>query len=85
MTRPVILSLGSINADFQMRVPAEIGDIETQLAHDFVRLSGGKAANRAYLARRFGHPVSFSAASATTSWRGRRWSRWRRTVSTSPA
>jgi ribokinase len=39
------------------RVPAEIGDIETQLAHDFVRLSGGKAANRAYLARRFGHPV----------------------------
>ncbi len=57
VTRPAILSLGSINADFQMRVPAEIGDIETQLASDFVRLSGGKAANRAYLARRFGHPA----------------------------
>jgi ribokinase len=52
-----ILSLGSVNADFQMRVPKEIGEIETQLAHDFVRLSGGKAANRAFLARQFGHPA----------------------------
>lgn len=52
-----LLSLGSINADFQMRVPKEIGDIETQLAHDFMRLSGGKAANRAFLARQFGHPA----------------------------
>jgi ribokinase len=52
-----LLALGSINADFQMRVPKELGDIETQLAHDFMRLSGGKAANRAFLARQFGHPA----------------------------
>jgi len=57
MTKALILSLGSINADFQMRVDDEIGEIETQLAHDFVRLSGGKAANRAFLARKFGHPA----------------------------
>jgi ribokinase len=53
----VFLSLGSVNADFQMQVPSEIGDIETQLANRFARLSGGKAANRAFLARRFGCSV----------------------------
>jgi ribokinase len=57
MTEAALFSLGSINADFQMRIPDEIGDIETQLAHDFRRLSGGKAANRTFLARRFGHPA----------------------------
>jgi ribokinase len=53
----VFFSLGSINADFQMKVPSEIGDIETQIANGFARLSGGKATNRAFLARRFGCAV----------------------------
>ncbi len=57
MTAPWLLSLGSINADFQARVDAAPGSAETLSAHDFVRLSGGKAANRAYLARRLGHPA----------------------------
>ena len=54
MSSPVILALGSVNVDFQVRVdrPPEVG--ETLLAHDFVRLSGGKAANVAFLARRLG-------------------------------
>ena len=49
-----ILSLGSINADFQMRVERRPEVSETVLAHDFVRLGGGKAANVAFLARRLG-------------------------------
>ncbi|MBD1554655.1 PfkB family carbohydrate kinase [Pseudomonas typographi] len=50
-----LLSLGSINADFQVRVAQPPGSQETLLASDFCRLSGGKAANRAYLATLFGH------------------------------
>ncbi|MGH7025086.1 MAG: PfkB family carbohydrate kinase [Caulobacteraceae bacterium] len=57
MSAPILLSLGSVNADFQMRIPEEFGEIETQLADDVARLSGGKATNRAFLARRFGHPA----------------------------
>lgn len=53
--QPVVLSLGSINADFQMRVDRRPEVSETLLAQDFLRLSGGKAANVAYLARRLGH------------------------------
>lgn len=54
MPEPIILSLDSVNVDFQVRVeqPPEVG--ETLLGHDFVRLSGGKAANVAFLARRLG-------------------------------
>lgn len=55
--RPAVLALGSINADFQARVDAELSAGATLTAHDFVRLSGGKAANVAFLARRFGHPA----------------------------
>lgn len=51
---PVVLSLGSVNADFQMRVGRPLGSGETLPARDFTRLSGGKAANRAFLARRLG-------------------------------
>lgn len=54
---PVLLSLGSINADFQMRLERPVESSETLAAHDFTGLSGGKAANRAYLARRLGHPA----------------------------
>lgn len=57
MSAPVILSLGSVNADFQVRTqhPLEAG--ETLLASDFVRLGGGKAANVAFLAHRLGCPA----------------------------
>lgn len=51
----IILSLGSVNADFQVRVDQKPGSTTTMLAHDFKRLSGGKAANVAFLAHRLGH------------------------------
>lgn len=54
MTKGIIISLGSVNADFQVRVDQEPGSTTTMLAHDFKRLSGGKAANVAYLAQRLG-------------------------------
>ena len=53
--RPAIVSLGSINADFQMRIDRRPEVSETLIARDFVRLGGGKAANVAFLARRLGH------------------------------
>ena len=49
-----LLSLGSINADFQVRVDDPPGTVETLLAHDLCRLGGGKAANRAFLGRLYG-------------------------------
>ncbi|RKF12650.1 ribokinase [Roseovarius spongiae] len=52
--RPLVLSLGSINADFQMRIDRRPEVSETLIARDFQRLGGGKAANVAYLARRLG-------------------------------
>ncbi len=55
MKRLTLLSLGSINADFQVRVDEPPGRRETLLSHDLCRLSGGKASNTAYLAARFGH------------------------------
>lgn len=51
----IILALGSINADFQMRLDRPLESATTLLAHDLQRLGGGKAANVAYLARRLGH------------------------------
>ncbi len=57
MSEPVLLSLGSINADFQMQLDRPLGSAETLPAHRFTRLSGGKAANRAFLARRLGVPA----------------------------
>ncbi|GGX33551.1 ribokinase [Pigmentiphaga litoralis] len=53
--KPTLLSLGSVNADFQMRTDDAIGSLETALASDFRRLPGGKAANTAYLGALFGH------------------------------
>lgn len=50
----VILALGSINADFQVRIDKPAGSAGLALAHDFRRLGGGKAANVAFLARRLG-------------------------------
>ncbi len=54
MATPVLLSLGSINADFQVQLDQPIGSSETLAAHHFTRLSGGKGANRAFLARHLG-------------------------------
>lgn len=51
---PAILSLGSINADFQVRIDVPLEGGSTLMSHDFVRLSGGKAANVAFLARQLG-------------------------------
>ena len=51
---PAILSLGSINADFQVRLDEPLEGGLTLMGRDFVRLSGGKAANVAFLARRLG-------------------------------
>jgi ribokinase len=50
-----LLSLGSINADFHLRIARPLGSQALLLAHDFARLPGGKAANVALLAQRLGH------------------------------
>lgn len=61
MAVPVLLSLGSVNADFQVRVPEAPDTGRTLPATDFVRLGGGKAANVAFLARKLGHPARLLA------------------------
>ncbi|MFC3607508.1 PfkB family carbohydrate kinase [Stutzerimonas tarimensis] len=55
MPRRTLVSLGSVNADFQVRVDAPAGSQETLLAHQFRRFAGGKAGNAAFLGARFGH------------------------------
>jgi len=50
-----LLSLGSINADFQVRVDEAPGRAEWLAGRDLRRLCGGKAANVAVQARRLGH------------------------------
>lgn len=55
MQRATLLSLGSINADFQVRTERPPGSREMQLATGFRRFSGGKASNTAWLAAHFGH------------------------------
>jgi ribokinase len=57
ITGPMLLSLGSINADFQLRLDRPPDTGQTLIGRDFVRLSGGKAANVAFLARRLGVPA----------------------------
>lgn len=52
---PRILSIGSVNADFQMKVRQPVEEGHVVLGTDFLRASGGKAANVAYQARRLGH------------------------------
>jgi ribokinase len=56
-SEPTIISLGSINADFQVRAErwGEAGN--DFLVTDFMRFGGGKAANVAYAARRLGSPI----------------------------
>jgi ribokinase len=51
----VILSVGSVNADFQVRIEEPLPEkAGTVLAGDLLRASGGKAANVSVLARRLG-------------------------------
>jgi ribokinase len=52
----MIVSLGSINADFVVRVDRSPSGPGSLLAHDLLRTSGGKAANVAVLAQRLGTP-----------------------------
>lgn len=49
-----MLCLGSINADFQVRVARRPEISESLVAHAFARLGGGKAANVAFLCARLG-------------------------------
>lgn len=60
-TRGIIISLGSVNADFQVKVEQSPGKTTTMLAHDFRRFSGGKAANVAYIAAKLGRPAAVIA------------------------
>jgi len=56
--QPLVLSLGGINADLQMRLDSLDGfGRGAQPARDLLRLSGGKGANVAVLARRLGCPA----------------------------
>ncbi len=55
MKAATVISLGSINADFQVRVDKPVGSSDMLQASDFARLSGGKSANTAFLAARLGH------------------------------
>ena len=57
MSQGIVISLGSVNADFQVRVDRRPDLSETLLAHDFMQLSGGKAANVAYLTRKLDVPA----------------------------
>jgi ribokinase len=50
----VLLSAGSINADFEMRIDTPPGPGKTSIARNLLPTSGGKAANRAVVARRLG-------------------------------
>ncbi len=54
MPKPVIISLGSINMDVQVRTDRWPDSGETLLANEFVMTGGGKAANVAVLARKLG-------------------------------
>jgi ribokinase len=49
-----IVSLGSVNADFQVRVSRRPEISETLMATEFKRLGGGKAANIAFIAKMLG-------------------------------
>jgi ribokinase len=54
MTAPIVISLGSINLDLQVRADRWPGPGETLMCRDLLRVGGGKAANRAVIAHRLG-------------------------------
>lgn len=53
----ILIALGSINLDLQVRADRWPGPGETLPVRDLLRTGGGKAANRALLARRLGAPA----------------------------
>lgn len=57
MSGACVISLGSINVDFQVRTDRWPDAGETLLGHDFLMTGGGKGANVATLARRLGVPA----------------------------
>lgn len=61
MIQGSVLALGSVNADFQVRVDRRPDLSETLLASDFLQLGGGKAANVAYLVCKLGVPAQLMA------------------------
>lgn len=54
MANPLVVSVGSVNVDLQVRTERWPRPGETLLADDFLMAGGGKAANVALLARRLG-------------------------------
>ncbi len=54
MSRGEIVALGSVNVEFQCGPSGGQSRGETLLGHDFLLLSGGTAANVAYLAHKLG-------------------------------
>ena len=59
MSQGEIVSLGSINVDFQVRAERWPHPGETLLGSDFLIIGGGKGANVAFLARRLGQTSEF--------------------------
>jgi ribokinase len=55
--QPCVVSIGSINADLQVRSDGWPKQSETLLARDFLFASGGKGTNVAYLAAKLGLPA----------------------------
>jgi ribokinase len=60
-TKPSILSLGSVNLDLKARVDRWPLLGESLPARDFLAVGGGKAANAAVMARKFGAPSALLA------------------------
>src|SRR5207248_2776600 len=58
----MILTFGSVNADFIIRVPKLPQPGETVLGGSYELLPGGKGANQALAARRAGAEVTFAGA-----------------------
>jgi ribokinase len=56
-SQAAIISIGSINADFQVRAERWLEAGHDIVATDFMRCGGGKAANVAYAARKLDAPV----------------------------
>lgn len=56
MKKGLIISLGSINKDIQVRTDHWPEPGETVMAKDLLTIGGGKAANRAFLASKLGAP-----------------------------
>jgi len=56
-TAPSVISIGSINLDFQARADSWPEQSETLLAHDFLCAGGGKAANVAFSVAKLGLPA----------------------------